>query len=97
MAGEAQENALLVEGARSYPKALLALATFCQQVQGICPEALNRNATELEAALGLPFQAAEPKDWVWPKALDSGEINGTDACRGAWIVCRTKVKCELWN
>jgi hypothetical protein len=89
-----QENRLLEEGARSYPKALHALGEFRRQVREQCEAAFKANATEMAKAMQLQFSAADVKSWANPER-PGGE--------GAWAELGAKVgrpknaKCNLWN
>lgn len=94
---QSKSNPLLVEGAKSYPQALLALNDFRQQVQDMCCGTLKRQVAELGGALRLPLQVKQVKPYAYPSPLSSGGIDGTWAVLGARIAYPSGAKCELYN
>ncbi len=83
MASNAQSEALLKEGARSYPKALLALSEFRRLVQERCCDGMKRHLKEVGEALGVRLERREVKPHAGPSGLDSQDVDGTWANLGA--------------
>ena len=96
MPSNAPTNPLLEEGARSYPKALQAVAEFRRQVQDICFDAMKRHLKDLGDALGLRLEANQLKPYAWPDKLDSDDLDGTCAHLGAKIEPAGAIW-SLWN
>jgi hypothetical protein len=89
-----QQNTLLIEGGRSYPKAMLALSQFREMVQDACIAAMKRSLPELIAALGLQLKSQQVKAWDWP---DLDETDGTWAELGAMLKNPGGARCTLYN
>jgi hypothetical protein len=92
-----QQNTLLEEGGRSYPKAMLALSQFREMVQDACIDAMRRSLRELSGALRLQMKAQQVKAWASPDELDSDEIDDTWANLGAELKEPGGAAWSLWN
>jgi len=92
-----QQNTLLEEGGRSYPKAMLALSQFREMVQDACIAAMKRSLPELIAALGLQLKSGQVKPYAAPDKPGPGETDGTWAELGAMLKNPGGARCTLYN
>jgi len=83
-------NPLLVEGAKFYPQALVAISEFCRLVQNAWRETISQELRQLEKAMGVGLSAADIKPYTVPEKI-SKPIDGK------WVVLGVQLIADDWQ